>query len=96
MRKGDYSQEKCDEVGAELRDTAAWLSGGHLTAEQFRQALLVLEAEKVKRYGFKLSVEDTSAGRSHIELRSANDNRLCASLDFDSGTQRLKIEHLAG
>ncbi len=89
-------QHICDELSAELREMAEWLTAGRLSAEQFRVALMTLEAEKVKRFGFTLSGENTPSGRTHFELRFADNGRLCASLDFDSGTRQLEVQHLCG
>lgn len=86
----------CDEISGELREMGIWLASGRLRPEQFRLALLTLEAAKVKRHGLTLSGENTPGGRTHFELRSAEDGSLCTTLDFDSGSQELSVLQMAG
>ena len=89
-------QTICEEVSGELREMAAWLSAGRLNAEQFRTALLALEEQKVRRFGFQLTGTSAQNGRTHFELRFSDTGRLCSSLDFDSGTHALTVNHLCG
>lgn len=89
-------QEVCREVSAELREIASWLCSGHLTESQFRVSLLALEAEKVKRFGFTLTGHKTAEGRTHFELRFAEDGKLCASMDYDSATEELDVRQICG
>jgi hypothetical protein len=90
------SDEVCREISGELREMAIWLAGGRLKPEQFRAALMTLEAEKVKRFGFRLSGENSGPGRTHFELRFAESGKLCASLDFHSGSKKLEIHQECG
>lgn len=96
MDESRTPQDLCHELSADLRDMGTWLFSGRLTEPQFRHALLALEAEKVKRFGFTLAAHRLPDGRTHFELRFAEDNRLCASMNFDSETQQLTIEHICG
>ena len=64
--------------------------------EQFRAALLTLEAAKVRRHGLALRAEVLGNGRIHFELRFAEDDRLCATLDYDSASHELSIHRLGG
>lgn len=90
------TQEICDEIAGELREMAMWLADGQLNPEQFRAALLTLEAAKVKRFGFHLTGESAGQGRSHFELRFEEDDKLCATMDFASGSKELTVHHLCG
>jgi hypothetical protein len=96
MEDCSSSEEVCREISRELREMAIWLTGGRLKPEQFRSALMALEAEKVKRFGFTLSGENSPEGRTHFELRFADSGRLCASLDFNSGRKMLPAHHEGG
>ena len=89
-------EKLCDEIGGELREMGMWLASGRLGPEQFRLALLTLEAAKVKRHGLTLSGQNTADGRTHFELRSAEDGSLCSTMDFDSGSQELSVHQLCG
>lgn len=93
MEECHSSDDVCREISGELREMAMWLTGGRLKPEQFRSALLALEAEKVKRFGFTLTGETAPEGRTHFELRHAEDGRLCTSLDFNSGSKKLEVHH---
>lgn len=86
----------CRELSAELREMGEWLTTGRLSAEQFRVAMLTLEAEKVRRFGFSLSGEPSQQGRVHFELRYLASGKICSCMDFDSASQKLCVEHLAG
>lgn len=86
----------CRELSSELREMGEWLTTGRLSAEQFRVAMLTLEAEKVRRFGFTLTAERSPQGRVHFELRYVGTGKICSCMDFDSASQRLCIDHLAG
>ncbi len=83
----------CHEMAEELREMVSWLAGGGLTAEQFRSLVADLEARKLARHGFQLSSAISADGAVHFTLRHATNGELCASLDVDSETGALEIQH---
>ena len=86
--------EICNEIAGELQEMATWLSVGNMSAERFRQAVLTLEAAKVSRFGFKLTGQPLRDGGTHFELRFADTQELCASMEFDPATRELSVHHI--
>ena len=96
MGKGELPESVCGMIAGELRDMGAWLAAGRLSPEHFRAALLALESAKVRRHGLALRAEVLANGRTRFELRTAADDRVCATLDYDSGSRELSIHRLGG
>ena len=86
--------ELCHEIEGEVREVASWLSGGQLSSEQFRAAVLTIEANKVKRFGFSLSAQEAVAGKTKFSLRFADTGELCATMEFDPATHELAVDHV--
>ena len=82
----------CKEISGELQDMAGWLSGGGLSPEQFRLGLTRLEAQKLKRFGLKLSSLISEDGVVHFTLRFSDTDELCASMDVDPMTGKLNTQ----
>jgi hypothetical protein len=80
------------EIAGELSDVAGWLTGGGLSAEQFRRTLITLEAKKVARFGFKLSSAISGGSVVHFSLRCAETGELCASMDVDVETGTVSLQ----
>jgi hypothetical protein len=95
-QSGATPENTCEEMARELRETASWLTAAQLSPEQFCAAVLTLEDAKLRRFGFRLSGEANENGRTSMELRFAEDDRLCASLDYDSCTRQLSLRHPHG
>jgi hypothetical protein len=86
----------CDEIADEVRDIAISLYLGRLRPQTFEQAVLALEAAKLKRFGFHLEAERLPAGGSRFKLTNLRTGEQCATLDFDGATEKLSIHHIAG
>ena len=86
----------CKEISSELKDMAGWLSGGGLSPEQFRMGLTRLEAQKLKRFGLKLSSAVSEDGVVHFTLRFAENDELCASMDVNPLTGKLSTQLACG
>ena len=71
---------------------AGWLSGGGLSPEQFHLGLTRLEAQKLKRFGLKLSSLISEDGVVHFTLRFSDTDALCASMDVDPITGKLSTQ----
>ena len=84
--------EVCKEISGELEDMARWLSGGELGPEQFRLSLARLEAQKLKRFGLKLTSAVSKDRIVHFSLRFADTDELCASMDVDPMTGKLTTQ----
>lgn len=84
--------EICREISGELEDMARWLSGGKLSPEQFRLAVMRLEHRKLQRFGLKLSSTVSSDRVVHFSLRFAETDELCASMDVDPMTGKLAMQ----
>ena len=84
--------EACKEISGELEDMARWLSGGGLSPEQFRMSLTRLEAQKLKRFGLKLSSLVSEDRVVHFTLRFSDTDELCASMDVDPMTGKLTTQ----
>jgi len=72
---------------------ARWWSGGGMSAEHYRSIVSQFEARKLARHGFQLSSAISAVGVVHFTLRHATNGELCASLDVDSETGALEIQH---
>ena len=94
MNSPDQVDSVCDEISGELREIAGWLAAGKLDPEQFRVAVLTLEAAKVARFGMKLSGENTAEGNTRFTLNFADDGELCATLEFNPSTGELTRQQL--
>src|SRR6478609_586999 len=86
-------REVCSDVASELKEIGTWLSSGKLDPETFRQAVLALEAAKVKRHGFTL--EGATNPNRHVifRLRFAATGNLCAEMEFDPNSGDLETHH---
>jgi hypothetical protein len=82
----------CDEIAGELRDISTWLSSGRLDPETFRQAVLALEQNKVKRHGYTLSGTHAHPGLTRFTLRCAASGNVCAEMTFNPATGELVRE----
>lgn len=93
MRERPYSEEVCEEISGEIQDMARWLSGGGLSAEQFRLSLCRLEDQKLKRFGFNLGSSASEDGVVHFTLRFAGNDEFCASMNVDPSTGSMTVQH---
>ena len=86
--------EVCSDIASELKDIGTWLSSGKLEPETFRQAILALEAAKVKRHGFTLEGATNRDRHVIFRLRFARSGNLCAEMEFDPATGSLETQHI--
>lgn len=97
MHASPNPDEICREIAGELRDITRWLAGGDINPEEFRQAVQMVEARKLARFGLRLSSSVSRDGIAHFALRFADNDELCTSIDVDPRTGRsLPSEHPAG
>jgi len=83
----------CKEISDELQNAARSLSGGVLSPDRFRRFVDELERQKLKRHGFTLTSSVTDGRLVHFTLRFADTDELCASIDVDPMTGKLKAHH---
>jgi len=79
----------CQEISGELEDMAKWLSGRNLSLDQFRLDLTKLEAQKLERFGMKLSSLISEHRVVRFILRFSDTDELCASMDVDPITGKI-------
>ena len=84
--------EICKEIAGELEEMARWLSGGELGPGQFRLLLNTLEKRKLEKFGMKLSSFVSEDGVVHFSLRFAKNDELCASMDVEPSTGKMKTQ----
>lgn len=87
------AEEVCEEISGELEDAARGLSGGILSAEQFRSLVVELERQKIKRHGYKLLSSISEDQIVHFALRFADTDELCSTMDVDPETGKLVAHH---
>lgn len=85
--------EICKEIAGELEAAARGLSGGVLSPDRFRRVVEELERQNFKRHGFKLSSSVTDERVVHFTLRFTDTDELCASMDVDPMTGKLRTQH---
>jgi hypothetical protein len=78
----------CREIAGELRDITRWLAGGDINPEEFRQAVHMVEARKLARFGLRLNSFIAPEGTAHFTLSFADSDETCASIDVDPRTGR--------
>lgn len=83
----------CHEIVGEFSDTASWLAGDDATPEQFCKAVAAFEARKLARFGLTLDSAISQGSMVHFNLRFADDGELCASMDVDSHTGEVVVQH---
>ena len=86
----------CKEISGELEDMAKWLSGRNLSLDQFRLDLTKLEAQKLERFGMKLSSLISEHRVVRFILRFSDTDELCASMDVDPITGKLSTQFACG
>ena len=86
MRASPDPDEICKEIAAELRDITRWLAGGDINPEEFRQAVQMVEARKLARFGLRLHSSVSRDGIAHFTLRFTETDELCTSIDVDPRT----------
>lgn len=94
--RGMSHEEICKEISGELEDAARGLSGGVIDPEQFRVLVSILEQQKLKRFGMKLSSTVAADGVVRFSLRFADTDELCASMDVDPETGKLTTQIACG
>lgn len=85
--------QDCREITSELQDIAGWFSGEGITPDQFRQSIVVFEAAKLARFGFRLDSRVSEEGTVHFSLRAAESGELCGSMDVNPVTGALEVQH---
>jgi hypothetical protein len=93
MRSESTAADVCREMISELQDIAGWFSGDEITPDQFRQSIVVFEAAKLERFGFRLRSAVSKKGSVHFSLRAAESGELCASMDVDPVTGAVEIQY---
>jgi hypothetical protein len=88
--------EICKEIAGELRDITRWLAGGDINPEEFRQAVELVEARKLARFGLLLNSFVSPDGTAHFTLRFADSDEPCASIDVDPRTGRSSSDQTVG
>jgi hypothetical protein len=94
MKPDKKPAELCAEIADEVREVASWLASGRLNPEQFRAAVVTLEAAKVKRFGFALDSREDEGGRTAFSLRFADTREVCSTLVFDPATTELTVQQV--
>jgi hypothetical protein len=80
----------------ELSDIVSWLAGGDLSPEQFRKTVVAFEAKKLARFGFTLDSAVSDGSMVHFSLRFAESGEFCSSMDVDSHTGEIVVQHTCG
>jgi hypothetical protein len=89
-------QTLCEEIAGEVRDIAISLCAGRLRPDVFEQAVKTLEMAKLQRFGYRLTTERLTNGSSRFHVIQTKTGHECATLDFDSATERLEIHQICG
>jgi len=93
MRSGSPTADVCREITGELQDIAGWFSGEGITPDQFRQSVVVFEAAKLERFGFRLRSGVSQEGAVQFSLRAAKSGELCASMVVDPVTGVAEVQY---
>jgi hypothetical protein len=86
--------EMCHEIEGEVQEVPRGSPAASCTAEQFRAAVLTIEANKVKRFGFTLFRGSRRLEQDEVHLCFADTGELCATMEFDPMTDQLSVDHV--